>query len=469
MVPVLDLAIRHGTVVTADQARRADVGIQDGTIVELGSVGSATQEIDGSGLLVLPGGVDEHTHFEYQPRPDGPWSADDWLSGTIAAACGGVTTVVDYARQSPGQTVAQTLQTWDARARPKAVIDYAFHIVPADTEQATLDQLAQALDQGLTATVKIFMNRVTDAGMLKLLEMARAHGALAMVHAESTPLDEAAYRRLVSQQRATPEAWSEARPQASEAEATSRAIDYAEYTGANICMVHVSCARALERVRAGKARRAPVWAETRPCYLLLTSEHYAEPPPRHLMYTGYPPLREPEDLEALWAGVRDGAIDSVGSDHAPWSLEAKAEGNDDLTRMPVGIPGIETQTRLLFSEGVNKNRISAERFVEVMSTNPARLQGLYPRKGTIAEGSDADLVLIDPARGGTIRYTDLHHRCGYEPTEGMSYIGWPVMTIARGEVVARDGQPVAQPGRGHLLQRARFDPASAPRAALLTV
>jgi len=185
------------------------------------------------------------------------------------------------------------------------------------------------------------------------------------------------------------------------------------------------------------------------------------------MYTGYPPLRETEDLEALWAGVREGAIDSVGSDHAPWSLEAKAQGNQDVTRMPVGIPGIETQTRLLFSEGVHKNRISAERFVEVMSTNPARLQGLYPRKGTVAQGSDADLLVLDPSRSATIRYPELHHRCGYDPTDGLSYVGWPVMTIARGEIVARDAQPVAQPGRGQVLRRARFDPAVAPRARLL--
>jgi dihydropyrimidinase len=465
---MLDLAVRHGTVVTAEQAAAADVGIQDGRVVELGSVGSASQEIDATGLLVLPGGVDGHTHFEYQARPDGPWSADDWQSGTIAAACGGVTTVVDYARHFPGQTLADTLDTWRARAAPKALIDYAFHVVPADADQGTLDQVPRVIEDGFTS-IKIFMNRVSDRGMLDLLATTHAHGGLAMVHAESTPLDEFAHRRLQAAGRATPRAWTEARPQASEVEATGRAIAYAEYTGAPICLVHVSCARALERVRAGKAHQAPVWAETRPCYLLLTSEHYAEPPPRHLMYTGYPPLRESEDLEALWSGVRDGAIDTVGSDHAPWTLEAKALGNDDLARLPVGIPGIETQTRLLFSEGVNKGRISPERFVEIMSANPARLQGLYPRKGTIAVGSDADLVLIDPARGGTIRYQDLHHRCGYEPCEGMEYLGWPVMTVARGEIVARDGQPVAQPGRGQLLRRARFDPAAAPRPALVSI
>ena len=462
---MLDLAIRHGTVATAQRVWLADVGIQDGTVVELGAVGPAAEEVDATGLLVLPGGVDAHTHFEYQGRPDGPWSADDWLSGTVAAACGGVTTVVDYARQAPGQSLDETLATWDGRAAPKALIDYAFHLVPADTDRATLDQVPRLIEDGFP-TFKIFMNRVADRGMLDLLRATRAHGGLAMVHAESTPIDDVACQQLQAEGRATPRAWSEARPQASEAEATGRAIDYAEYIGAPICLVHVSCARALERVRAGKARQAPVWAETRPCYLLLTSERYAEPPPRHLMYTGYPPLREPSDLEAVWAGVRDGAIDTVGSDHAPWTLEAKSQGEDDLTRMPVGIPGIETQTRLLFSEGVNNGRISVERFVEVMSTNPARLQGLYPRKGTIEPGSDADLVLIDASRAATVRYEELHHRCGYEPCEGMAYAGWPVMTIARGEIVARDGQPVGQPGRGRLLRRARFDFEAAPRAAL---
>jgi dihydropyrimidinase len=184
------------------------------------------------------------------------------------------------------------------------------------------------------------------------------------------------------------------------------------------------------------------------------------------MYTGYPPLREPEDLEALWTGVRDGSIDTVGSDHAPWTLEQKAPGDTDYTQLPVGLPGIETQTRMLFSEGVSKGRITAERFVEVMSTNPARLLGLYPRKGTIALGGDADLLLLDPARVETVCYADLHSRVGYEPCEGMQSIGWPVMTISRGEVVARDGQPVARPGRGQLLRRARFDSSAAPRAAL---
>ena len=456
---MLDLAIRHGTVVTAQASTRADVGIQDGGVVELGSVGAARDEIDATGLLVLPGGVDGHTHLEYQSAT-GAWSADDFLSGTVAAACGGVTTVIDYARQQPGQSPADALAAWEQMARSKAIVDYGFHLVPSEVDQALLDAVPRLIDDGFP-TFKVFMTRVSDRPMLDLLAAVRAHGGLTMVHCENPHIDEVARHRLEKDGRATARAWGEARPQASEYEATARAIDYAEYTDSPICIVHVSCARALERVRAGKARGAPVRAETRPCYLLLTSDRYAEAPPRHLMYTGYPPLRETEDLQALWAGVRDGTIDTVGSDHAPWRLDQKAPGDQDVSLLPVGLPGIETQTRLIFSEGVSKGRITAERFVDVMSATPARLFGLYPRKGTIEVGSDADLVLLDRRREETVRYADLHSRVGYEPCEGMASVGWPVMTLSRGEVVARDGQPVATPGRGKLLRRPPFDLAAA--------
>jgi dihydropyrimidinase len=219
-------------------------------------------------------------------------------------------------------------------------------------------------------------------------------------------------------------------------------------------IVHVSSARALDRIRSGKQRYARLWAETRPCYLLLTSEHYDEPD--YLKYTGYPPLREATDVEAIWAGLADRVLDSVGSDHACWTLEQKQRAAADLNDLPVGIPGIEIQTRAIFSEGVSKGRISAQRFVQVMSNEPARLLGLAPRKGTIAVGSDADILLLDPNKRATIRYSELHSKCGYEPCEGRECIGWPVMTLARGELIARDGQFVGQAGRGQLVRRTRF-------------
>jgi dihydropyrimidinase len=237
----------------------------------------------------------------------------------------------------------------------------------------------------------------------------------------------------------------------------ARAIDYADYTQAPMYIVHISSARAMERVRAGKARYTRLWAETRPCYLLLTSEHYAEPEPEYLKYTGYPPLREPSDLEALWAGLRDGVLDTVGSDHAAWSVEQKQRASQDVNDLPVGLPGIEVQTRAVFSEGVSKGRINAQRFVQVMSAEPARLLGLAPRKGNIAVGADADMLLLDPRRRATVRFAEMHSRCGYEPCEGLECLGWPVLTLSRGEAIARDGQPLTpQPGRGQLVRRSRF-------------
>jgi dihydropyrimidinase len=454
---MLDLAIRHGTVVTATDTFAADVGVEAGTIVELGQVGPAREEIDASGLLVLPGGVDVHTHLSTTPMRGGEGSPDDFLSGSIAAACGGVTTIVDYARQYPGVSLADTVADWEGRARNRAVIDYSFHLIVTDASPSTLGDIPRMVEAGFPS-FKIFMMRHADGAILQIMRAAGTGGGLSMVHCESAAIDEDAYRRLLAQGSASARFWTTARPVAGEAEAAARAVDYAEYLAAPIYIVHVSSARVVDRIRQGKARYSQLWAETRPCYLLLSSERYAEPDPDYLKYTGYPPLREPSDVEAVWGGLRDGVLDTVGSDHAAWSVEQKQRASHDLNELPVGLPGIEVQTRAIFSEGVSKGRISAQRFVQVMSTEPARLLGLAPRKGTIAPGSDADMVLFDPQRQATVRFAEMHSQCGYEPCEGLECTGWPVLTIARGEVIARDGQPLpaARPGRGQLLRRSRF-------------
>jgi dihydropyrimidinase len=445
---MLDLAIRRGTVVTATDTFDADVGVEAGTVVELGQVGPAREEIDASGLLVLPGGVDVHTHMS---------TVEDFYSGTVAAACGGVTTIVDSARQYPGASLADTEVDWEGRARDRAIIDYSFHLIVAEPTQATLDEFPRMVEAGFPS-FKIFMPRHADVDILRIMRTAGANDGLAMVHCENAAIDEDAYQRLLAAGDASARFWTTARPVAGEAEATARAIDYAEYADASIYIVHVSSASSLERIRAGKARYPRLWAETRPCYLLLTSERYAEPDPDYLKYTGYPPLREPSDLEAIWAGLRDGALDTVGSDHAAWTVEQKQRTSHDLNQLPVGLPGIEVQTRAIFSEGVSKGRISAQRFVQVMSSEPARLLGRAPRKGTIAVGADADMVLFDPRRQATVRFAELHSQCGYEPCEGLECVGWPVLTVSRGEIIARDGQamPTALPGRGQLLRRTRF-------------
>jgi dihydropyrimidinase len=453
---MLDLAIRHGTVVTAVESRAADVGVEDGVVVELGQVGPARAELDATGLLVLPGGVDVHTHLDMQPLRGGDRSPDDFFSGTAAAACGGVTTIVDYARQYPGASLADTVADWSSRAAGQAVIDYSFHLVVAEPTPATLDEIPRTIEAGFPS-FKIFMQRHTDVGILQIMRAAGANGGLSMVHCQSAAIDDDAYHGLRARGSASAKFWTTARPVASEAEATARAIEYADYAAAPIYIVHVSSARALERIKSGKARQVRLWAETRPCYLLLTEERYAEPAPNYLKYTGYPPLRAPSDVDAIWAGLRDGVLDTVGSDHAAWTLDQKERASHDVNELPVGLPGIEVQTRAVFSEGVSKGRISAQRFVQVMSSEPARLLGLAPRKGTIAPGSDADILLLDPHRRATVRFAEMHSRCGYEPCEGLECVGWPVLTMSRGEVIARAGQLVAQPGRGQLVRRARFD------------
>jgi dihydropyrimidinase len=449
---VLDLAIRGGTVVTAEATTRADVGIADGRVAELGSVGDARDEIDASGLLILPGVVDAHTHLDAQFQQNGARTADDFESGTIAAACGGVTTVIDYARQYPGRTLAQAIQDWQARAAGRAVIDYSFHVVVTNFSDRTLADVPALLADGFP-TVKAFMMRISDGELLRLMRAAAEAGGLVMAHAENAWVLEHRRQELFAQGKRAARWYVDSRPELGEAEATARAIDYAELTGADVCVVHLSCDAALERVRAAKARGSRARAEVRPCYLLLDADRYTAPGAEPLHYSGCPPLRPAWNLDRLWAGLADGTLDTIGSDHCAWTMEDKSVGRDDFTLIPHGIPALETELPSLWTAGVVGGKVTANRLVEAMATAPARLHGIYPRKGTIAVGSDADLVLFDPNREETIAEARLHSRTGYEPCEGMRCRGWPTLTLSRGEVIARDGELVGAPGRGRLLRR----------------
>ena len=468
----LDLAIHGGTIVTATETRRADIGVADGSIVALGEVGDALVTHDASGLLVLPGVVDPHTHLEAQFRAGGPSTADDFLSGTEAAVCGGVTTIIDYARQFPGATLADGIQEWASRAAPKALIDYGFHIVVTDFSDETLAEVPQLLADGFPS-VKAFMMRVADRDLLKLMKASAEAGGLVMAHAENPAVLEHQQAKLFAEGKRSARWYVDSRPEIGEAEATARAIDYADLTGATVCVVHLSCDAALQRAREAKARGSRPWIEVRPCYLLLDGSLYADPAIDPLTLSGCPPLRTNEDIGKLWEGLADGTIDMVGSDHCAWAIEEKRAGADDFSLIPHGIPALETQLPTLWDTGVRGrqgralasdslaanelaspwSQITANRLVEAMSTTPARLHGLYPRKGTIALGSDADLVLFDPGRNETISQSRLHSRAGYEPCEGMEVIGWPVATFSRGELVAQDGKVIGQPGRGQLLKR----------------
>jgi dihydropyrimidinase len=317
-----------------------------------------------------------------------------------------------------------------------------------------LAELPALVDAGYPS-VKIFMSRVPDGDMANAMSVLASCGGMAMVHAEDQVIKERAYARLHAEGRGTARSWSEARPREGERIAAARAVEHCAATGCATYLVHLSCTESVAVARAGKARALPLWAETRPCYLLLTEERYSDPAPGYLQYTGYPPLRGPADVQAVWAGVIDGTIDAIASDHLSWTLDQKAPGDRDVDALLVGLPALETEVRAIFSEGVSAGRITAERFVELMSTNPARIAGLYPRKGTLAPGSDGDIVIIDPSRVESIRAAEMHGGAGHEPLDGLRCTGWPVMTISRGDVVAENGAPHGSAGRGNHLRRAR--------------
>ena len=443
-----ELVVRGGTVVTATESIRADVGVDGGRVTALApSLPTGRREVDAAGLLVLPGGVDVHTHLDAEVG--GVRSVDDFESGTAAAACGGVTTICDYAWQARGQSLTAAVEAWKTKAVGRAHVDYGFHVIVSDASDRTLAEIPRLVDIGYPS-IKVFMINefgIGDQAMVRVLDAARKVGVVVNVHAENGDMLDHCTRNLLAVGHRDPRYYAASRPVLAEAEATRRAIDYAALVDAEIYIVHLSCADALEAVSAARRRGVRVWAETRPIYLALTEERYAAGGAEAAKFVGAPPLRTARDQAALWEGLRSGDIQAIGSDNTSWTVEQKAAGAEDFTRVPYGVP-------VIYSEGVSTSRISLHTFVAAFSTNPARIFGLYPQKGTIAVGSDADMVLFDPAGKGRVDERQLHSRAGYDPFDGFALRGVPVLTISRGEVVARQGQLVSQAGRGrHLLRR----------------
>lgn len=455
---MLDLAIRGGVIVTPEGVLDADIGIAAGRFVSVGIVGPAREEVSAVGLLVLPGGVDAHTHIDHVwrgPHGEEVRSPDNYFSGTVAAAFGGVTTIVDYCTQGRGQSLREAVESKRREAQGQAVIDYAFHLIPTDFSESGLAEIGEMVGHGYPS-LKVFMHRLDDSQMLRTMRAVSRAGGLTMMHCENAAIDADARASRSIDGRTPARLYAETKPVASELEGTRRAISFCEYTRAPVCLVHVSSSPAIAAIREAKAALLPLWAETRPCYMLLSSQRYEEPSPRHLMYTGYPPLRDQESVADLWLAVRDRAIDMVASDHVGYTIAQKQLGEEDVTKLPQGVPSLETQLGALYSEGVGAGRISVSRLVDLVSATPARLLGLYPRKGLIAPGSDADLVLLDPTKRKTVAVSDMHGGSDFEPLEGMSFVGWPVVTISRGEVIVRGGEFVGTRGRGQLLERSTF-------------
>jgi len=456
----LDLVIRRAQVATASDSFRCDIGIRSGRIALLGDgLPAGRQEIDAAGRTVTPGGVDAHCHLDQ--AMDGPTRmADDFLSGTRSAACGGTTTVIPFAAQMKGGSLLAAVQDYHARAEGKASIDYAFHLIVADPTPAVLQQELPALiAQGYTS-FKVYMTyddlKLDDGQMLDVLEVGRQHGALAMVHAENADCIEWLTRRLEAAGRTAPRWHAHARPMLVEREATHRAISLSQLVDVPILIVHVSGREAIEQIRWARAQGLPVFAETCPQYLFLTAEDLGLDDSYHgAKCVCSPPPRDKANQQVIWDGLTDGLFTVFSSDHAPFRYEdpqGKKPGGQEVPfrHIPNGIPGLETRLPLLYSEGVLAGRITLQKFVELTATNPAKAYGLHPRKGTIAVGSDADLVVWDE-REVNVTNGRLHHAVDYSPYEGMQLKAWPGLTLSRGEVVWDGQQFTGRPGRGKFL------------------
>jgi dihydropyrimidinase len=454
--------LRHGTIVNADGQRRADILVEGERIAAIGAglSESVDRVIDATGRLLLPGGVDVHTHLD---MPFGDIrTADDFASGTMAAACGGTTTVVDYATQAKGGSLREALDQWMTRAAGRAVIDFGFHVCIADLRPDVEAEMASLVAEGVTS-FKLFMAypgrlMLSDDEILRVLRRAAQVGGLVCLHAEDGQAIDARVREALAAGHTEPVFHARTRPAAVEAEAVQQGIALAERAGAALYIVHLSSAPGLQHIRAARRRGLTVLAETCPQYLLLTDSAYDSERAEAAKFVMSPPLRTPADQEALWRGLARGDIQVVATDHCPFMMADKAHGLDDFSRIPNGAPGIEHRMALLYDAGVAGGRISLERFVDVTAATPARIFGLSPRKGAIADGADADIVVFDPA-GTTVVSAATHHmRVDYNPYEGRTLRGAVDHVLARGEVVVSGGRFTGSPGRGQFLKRAPFHP-----------
>jgi dihydropyrimidinase len=467
-----DLLIRNGTVATAGDVVRCDIGVRGGRVVALGEdLGTAGQTIDATGKLVTPGGVDSHCHMDQQPW-EGQATVDDFRSGTTSAACGGTTTVIPFAMPLKGQSLRAVVDDYHRRANGKAVIDYAFHLVVADPTPQVLGQDLPALIRDGCTSFKVYLTyeglALTDEGVLNVLDFAKREGALVMVHAENDAVVRWLTNKLLAEGKTGIEHHLSAHPHIGDREATHRAISFSELMDVPVLITHVSHRDGAEQIRWAQGRGLKIYGETCPQYLFLSGDDIAgtgddrghHHPLEGAKYVCTPPPRDKANQQYIWQGLQNGTFQVLSSDHSPYRFTDKVKGGAKTTfaNVPNGVPGIELRAPLLLSEGVGKGRIDLNRFVALNSTNAAKIYGLYPRKGTIAVGSDADIVIWDTEREWTVSHALLHDQCDYTPYEGMKLKGWPVATYSRGELVWDGREPLAKPGRGQFLRCDLPDP-----------
>jgi dihydropyrimidinase len=451
--------IKNGYVSSTEGSVRCDILIEDGRIRALGESLEAegAEVIDASRKHVIPGPIDVHTHMDLQAGPFR--AADDFYHGTVAAACGGTTTIVDHIAFGPkGCSLNYQLEVYHGLADTNSVLDYGFHGVLQRVDKGILEELDELIKDGIPS-FKAYMtydSRLTDGELLQVMKAVKKAGGILAVHAENHDVIEYNRKSLVEEGKTQAVYHALSRPPHTEAEAVGRLMHLsamADYP--NLYLVHVSTAESLREIRKARENGARnVFVETCIQYLMLTDEKYLLPEGEGLKYVMSPPLRKQEDAEALWKGIQEGLVDAVATDHCPFYLSDKLKhGLEDFTKCPNGGPGVEERVRLLFTEGVMKKRISLQRFVEVASANPARIMGLYPKKGTLQPGADADLIIVDPSKQGVISSGSMHGNAGYSLYEGFSYQGEIELVMQRGQVLVRDGAFLGKRGQGMFLKR----------------
>jgi dihydropyrimidinase len=463
-MPDFDLAIRGGTIVTASDTYRADVGIRGGRIIAISErIESAARTIDASSLLVMPGGIDSHIHLA-QPGFGGPKMADDFVTGTRSAIAGGNTTVLPFALQPRGESLRACVTEYHKEADGKCYADYGFHLIIANPSPSVLGQELPALVGDGYTSFKVFMTYddlvLNDRQLLEVFECARGCGALVMVHAEGYDAIKFMTERLERADKTAPYYHAVSRPPSVEREATHRAISHAELLDVPIMIVHVSSRDAMEQIRWAQQRGLKIYGETCPQYIALTADDLKglNMDESGGKYVCSPPPRDHASWEAIWEGIEQGVFSTFSSDHCPFYYDGPHGKKTPKARtsfrwVPNGIPGVQTRLQILWSKGVAGGRITPNEFVALTSTNHAKMYGMYPRKGSIGVGFDADIVLWDPDRTETIRQALMYHGPDYTPYEGLAVTGWPVMTILRGKVVAEEGKILGEPGDGMFLKR----------------
>ncbi|MEO8036061.1 MAG: dihydropyrimidinase [Acidobacteriota bacterium] len=450
--------IKNGRIVTAVDDYNADILIEDGQIVMIARTidVDADKIIDAKGRLVIPGGIDPHTHMEL---PFGGTSASDTFeTGTIAAAHGGTTTIIDFAVQSKGQSLNEAVDVWHGKADGKTSIDYGFHLICTDLPDNRLGEMKGMIDQGVSS-FKLFMAYpgvflVDDGTIFKAMTIAGENGGLICMHAENGVVIDVIVKRALAAGHTAPKYHALTRPTKAEAEGVHRAIALADMAHAPVYIVHLSCDDALQEVTRARDMGIPAFAETCPQYLFLDYSVYEQPGFEGAKYVMTPPIREKFNQEKLWRGLQYNDLQVIATDHCPFCMKEQKElGLNDFTKIPNGGPGVEHRMSLIYDGGVAEGRITLNRFVEIVSTNAAKIFGLFPRKGTIAVGSDADIVIFDPNETETISAATHHMNVDYSAYEGRKVRGVTKTVLSRGELVIEEGKYVGKPGKGQFLKR----------------